>query len=78
MKIKNIERLEARISVNKKKLLKTAAELSGRTLTNFIVHASCEAAVRIINEYQQINLSTNDSEILIQALLSTPKQLDNE
>lgn len=64
------ERLEARISGDKKKLLKNAAELSGRTLTDFVVHSAYEAAVRIIQEYQQLHLTTSDREIFIQALLN--------
>lgn len=66
------ERLEARISSDKKKLLKNAAELSGRTLTDFVVHSAYEAAVRVIQEYQQLHLSINDREIFIQALLHPP------
>jgi len=66
------ERLEARISSDKKKLLKNAAELSGRTLTDFVVHSAYEAAVRIIHEYQQLHLSVNDREIFIHALLNPP------
>ena len=66
------ERLEARISSDKKRLLKNAAELSGRTLTDFVVHSAYEAAVRVIQEYQQLHLSTNDRDIFIQALLNPP------
>jgi len=66
------ERLEARISSDKKRLLKNAADLSGRTLTDFVVHSAYEAAVRVIQEYQQLHLSTNDREIFIQALLNPP------
>jgi uncharacterized protein (DUF1778 family) len=68
----NTQRLEARISSDKKKLLKNAAELTGRTLTDFVVHSAYEAAVRIIQEYQQLHLSINDREIFIQALLNPP------
>ncbi len=66
------ERLEARISSDKKKLLKNAAELSGRTLTDFIVQSAYEAAVRVIQEYQQLHLSIKDREVFIQALINPP------
>jgi uncharacterized protein (DUF1778 family) len=66
------ERLEARISSDKKRLLKNAAELSGRTLTDFVVHSAYEAAVRVIQEYQQLHLSVNDRDIFIRALLNPP------
>lgn len=71
------ERLEARISSDKKKLLKNAAELSGRTLTDFVVHSAYEAAVRVIQEYQQLHLSVNDRDILIKALLNPPSPSAN-
>jgi uncharacterized protein (DUF1778 family) len=69
----DIERLETRISADKKRLLKSAAELSGRTLTDFVVSAAYEAAVRMIQEYQQLHLSIKDRDVFIQALLHSPK-----
>jgi len=71
------ERLEARISANKKKVLKNAAELSGRTLTDFVVHAAYEAAVRVIQEYQQLHLSIKDREVFVWALLNPPSPSSN-
>lgn len=41
-------------------ILKNAAEISGRTLTDFVVSSAYEAAVRIINEYQQLHLTVTD------------------
>jgi uncharacterized protein (DUF1778 family) len=73
----DIERLEARISADKKSLLKSAADLSGRTLTEFVINSAYEAAVRVIQEYQQLHLSVNDRDIFIQALLNPPKPSDN-
>lgn len=69
----DIERLEARISADKKNLLKNAADLSGRTLTDFVISSACEAALRVIQEYQQLHLSVKDREIFIQALLNPSK-----
>lgn len=71
-----IERFEARISADKKCLLKNAAELSGRTLTDFVINSAYEAAIRVIQEHQQLNLSVNDSTIFIQALLNPPNPSD--
>jgi len=68
-----IERLEARISADKKNLLKSAAELSGRTLTDFVVNSACDAAVRVIQEFQQLHLTTVDRDIFIKALINPPK-----
>lgn len=67
------ERLEARISSDKKKLLKNAAELSGRTLTDFVVSSAYEAAIRVVQEYQQLHLSVADREVFIHALLNPLK-----
>jgi len=67
-----IERLEARISADKKNLLKNAAELSGRTLTDFVVNSACDAAVRVIQEFQQLHLTTADRDIFIKALINPP------
>jgi uncharacterized protein (DUF1778 family) len=71
------ERLEARISADKKSLLKNAAELSGRTLTDFVINSAYEAAVRIIQEYQQLHLTAVDRDVFIQALLYPPKLSNN-
>ena len=71
------ERLEARIISDKKKLLKNAAELSGRTLTDFVVSSAYEAAVRVIQEYQQLHLSIADRDVFINALLNPPKASNN-
>jgi uncharacterized protein (DUF1778 family) len=68
----DIERLEARISADKKSILKNAAELTGRTLTDFVISSAYDAAVRVITEYQQLHLSIKDRDIFIQALISPP------
>ena len=70
------ERLEARIGADKKSLLKNAAELSGRTLTDFVVNSAYEAAVRVIQEFQQLRLSVKDRDVFIQAILSPPNPSD--
>ncbi len=73
----NLERLEARISADKKSVLKNAAELSGRTLTDFVIHSAYEAAVRVIQEYQQLHLTAVDRDVFIQALLTPPNVSNN-
>lgn len=68
----DIERLEARLSADKKSILKNAADLSGRTLTDFVINSAYEAAIRVIQEYQQLHLSVKDRKIFVQALLNAP------
>ena len=69
----HIERLETRISTEKKNFLKYAADLTGRTLTDFVVNSAYEAAIRAIQEHEQIHLSLRDREIFMQALQNPPK-----
>ncbi len=65
-------RLEARISTELHTLLKRAAEIQGRTLTDFVVSAVQEAAQRAIEQSEVVRLSLADSERFAQALLSPP------
>ena len=67
-----IARLEARISVDLQKKLKRAAELQGRTVTDFVVDAVQEAVQRAIEAAQLIRLSQADQECFARALLSPP------
>ncbi len=63
------DRLEARVTREQKALMQRAADLQGRTLTDFVVTNLQEAAVRIIEEAQVIRLSAQDSRIFAEALL---------
>ena len=70
------ERFEARISLDKKSILKSAAELCGRTLTDFVMNAAYEAAMRALQERQQLHLSAKDQDVFIHALLNPPAPSD--
>jgi uncharacterized protein (DUF1778 family) len=63
------ERLEARISSEQKALLQRAAELQGRSLTDFVVASAQEAALRTIEDMQIVRLSAADSAAFAEALL---------
>ena len=65
-------RLEARISTELHAMLKRAAEIQGRSLTDFVVSAVQEAAQRAIEQGEVVRLSLADSERFAQALLSPP------
>ena len=67
-------RLEARISSDLHSMLKRAAELQGRTMTDFVVAAVQSAAERAIEQAEIVRLSMADQECFAQALLSPPKQ----
>jgi uncharacterized protein (DUF1778 family) len=66
-------RLEARISVELHASLKRAAEIEGRTVTDFVISAVQDAAQRAIEQSSVIRLSLADQECFAAALLSPPK-----
>lgn len=66
-------RLEARISTDLHSMLKRAAELQGRTMTDFVIAAVQDAAQRAIEQSEIIRLSLADQECFAQALLSPPQ-----
>ena len=65
-------RLEARISTDLHAMLKRAAELQGRTMTDFVVSAVQDAAQHAIEQAEVIRLSLADQACFAQALLSPP------
>jgi uncharacterized protein (DUF1778 family) len=66
-------RLEARISNDLHALLKRAAELQGRTMTDFVVSAVQDAAQRAVEQAEVVRLTLEDQRCFAQALLSPPK-----
>lgn len=66
-------RLEARISPDLHTLLKRAAELQGRTMTDFVVSAVQAAAQQTIEQAEVVRLSLADQACFAQALLSPPE-----
>ncbi|WP_299407659.1 DUF1778 domain-containing protein [Acaryochloris sp. IP29b_bin.148] len=70
---KSIARLEARISPETKALLQKAADLEGRTLTDFVVASVQREAYKVIEQHQRLKLSIEDSEAFAEALLNPPE-----
>lgn len=66
-------RLEARISTDLHAMLKRAAELQGRTMTDFVVAAVQDAARRAIEQADVVRLSLAGQERFAEALLSPPE-----
>jgi len=64
------ERLEARVSAEQKALLQRAADLQGRTLSDFIIGSAQQAAEEIIREHTVITLAEQDSRTFVEALLN--------
>jgi uncharacterized protein (DUF1778 family) len=66
-------RLEARVSPEVMERLKRAAEIQGRTLTDFVVAAADEAACRTIEQTEIIRLSLEDQRQIAEAILNPPE-----
>jgi uncharacterized protein (DUF1778 family) len=66
-------RLEARLPHDVHALLKRAAEIQGRTLTDFVVSAAREAAHRTIEETEIIRLSLEGQRQIAKAILNPPE-----
>lgn len=64
------ERLEARISADQKQLFQRAADIQGRTLTDFVIASVHEAAVRALDEVETIRLNQRESRAFAEALLN--------
>lgn len=73
---KPVARLEARISQETKALVQKAADLEGRTLTDFVVASVQAAAYRVIEQHQTLKLSIEDSETFVDAILNSPQPND--
>ncbi|HEV3424178.1 MAG TPA: DUF1778 domain-containing protein [Paraburkholderia sp.] len=71
--VQSTARLEARISTDLHAMLKRAAELQGRTMTDFVVAAVQDAAQRAIEQADVMRLSLTDQTCFAQALLSPPR-----
>jgi uncharacterized protein (DUF1778 family) len=72
-KVATTARLEARLPAEIHALLKRAAEIEGRTLSDFVVTAAREAACRTIEETDIIRLSVEDQRQIAEAILNPPK-----
>ncbi len=66
-------RLEARISTDLHAMLKRAADIEGRTMTDFVVAAVQQAAQQAIEKAEVIRLSLADQTTFANALLAPPK-----
>lgn len=68
----NNERVTTRINTQVKATLSTAANLTGSTLNQFMVHAALEKAEKLIEQDKIIKLSKLDSEVFFAALEKAP------
>ncbi len=66
-------RIEARIAPDALAVVKHAAEIQGRSVSDFVVAAAQEAAHRAIEEAHLIRLSMEDQRRFVDCLLNPPE-----
>ena len=72
MATEQIARLEVRLPTSVYALLKRAAELKGRSISDFVLSAAQDAAQRAIEDDGIIRLSAGDQARFAQALINPP------
>ncbi len=65
-------RIEARIAPDTLAVVKRAAEIEGRSVSDFVVAAAQEAAYRTIEETHLIRLSVEEQQRFVELLLDPP------
>jgi uncharacterized protein (DUF1778 family) len=66
------ERVEARVTLEQKKLFERAAALEGRSLTDFLLSSAQAAAADTISRHELMKLTSSDQEVFVAALLNPP------
>lgn len=66
-------RIEARIAPDALAIVKRAAEIQGRSISDFVVAAAEEAANRTIEQAHIIRLAVEDQRRFAEAILNPPK-----
>src|SRR4051812_21047416 len=64
------ERLEARLPAEAKAIIQRAADISGRSLSDFVATSALAAAEETIRQHDLIVLSARDSIAFVEALLN--------
>jgi uncharacterized protein (DUF1778 family) len=67
-----LERLEARITREQKRIIERAAGLRGTSLTDFVVVSAQQAATNTIKEYEMMSLHGETRDVFVNALLNPP------
>lgn len=68
-----IERLDVRLTREKKELIEQAAAASGQTVTDFTVSTLCRRARKVLRDEQVLVLSDRDRDAFLAALENPPK-----
>jgi len=62
-------RFDARLNEDQKVLIQRAADLEGRTMTDFVLHSAETAAERTIEKRAMLILSARETEAFVDAIL---------
>jgi uncharacterized protein (DUF1778 family) len=65
-----VYRFDARLDEDQKLLIQRAADLEGRTMTDFVLHSAKVAAERTIQERAMLILTARDTEAFVAAILN--------
>ena len=76
--VQHVERLEARLLPEQKKRIEQAARFEGLSLTDFMVKAADEAAIRSIEWHTSWALEERDRDIFVQAFFNPPQPIADE
>lgn len=66
------ERLDARLTADQKALIQKAADLEGRSLSDFVVASAFAAAEERVRRHEVMVLSERDSRLLVELLSNPP------
>jgi uncharacterized protein (DUF1778 family) len=67
------QRLDARLTLEEKEAIETAANLRGTSYSDFVRMAVKEAALKTIREHEVLTLNRESKKVFIEALLNPPK-----
>ena len=68
-----VYRFDARLNRAQKTLIQRAADLEGRTMTDFVLHSAETAAERTIRERAMLILTAHETEEFVEAILNPAK-----
>jgi uncharacterized protein (DUF1778 family) len=66
-------RFDARLNEEQKLLIQRAADLEGRSMTDFVLHSAEIAAERTIERRASLVLTARETETFVDSLLNPPK-----
>jgi uncharacterized protein (DUF1778 family) len=66
-------RFDARLNEEQKLLIQRAADLVGRTMTDFVLHSAEAAAERAIQDRAMLILTARETEAFVSSILNPPK-----